>query len=74
MKKVIFGSMMMLTGLLSAAVLLGGAMACDWTSNGQLSAIWNLKQYGLMPAVWLFGIIGVIGAAIAVWGLADRKD
>ena len=49
MKKVILGSMMMVAGLISAAVLLAGSMANDWTINGEFSSFWNLSQYGLMP-------------------------
>ena len=53
MKKVILGSMMFLAGLLSAAVLLAGTMANDWSVNGELSSFRNMVQYGLMPGLRL---------------------
>jgi len=39
MKKVILGSIMMLSGLLSVAIILAGSMANEWTVNGQYSAM-----------------------------------
>lgn len=73
MEKVMLGAMMFLAGLLSAAVLLAGTMANDWTSNGTLSSLWNLSQYGLMPAFFLFAGIAVAGMAVAIWGTFDKK-
>lgn len=72
MKKVIMGSIMMLSGLLSVAIIMAGSMANEWTVNGQFSAIWNIEQYGLMPFVIAFTIIAVIGFLIAIWGLVER--
>lgn len=74
MKKVILGSMMFLTGVLSLAVLLAGSMAHDWTLNGCLSASWNISQFGLTPALYGFLAIAAIGLFIALWGLADKHD
>lgn len=74
MKKVMLGAMMFLAGTLSLAVLLSGTMANDWTINGQHSSFWNLSQYGLMPAFYGFAAVAVIGLAIALWGLFDKKD
>ena len=54
MKKVILGSMMFLSGTLAAAIILAGAMANELNVNGRLSAIWNITQYGLMPAIIFF--------------------
>lgn len=53
MKKVILGSIMFLSGTLAAAIILG-AMANELNVNGRLSAIWNITQYGLMPAIIVF--------------------
>lgn len=72
MKKVIMGSIMMLSGLLSVAIIMAGSMANEWTVDGQFSAIWNIEQYGLMPFVITFTIIAVIGFLIAIWGLVER--
>ncbi len=74
MKKVILGAIMFLAGTLSLAVLLGGTMANDWTINGQLSSFWTLSQYGLIPALYGFVAVAVIGFGIGVWGLFDKKD
>lgn len=47
MKKLLFGMMLFCSGSLSAAMLLAGSMANDWTLNGQSSALWNISRYGL---------------------------
>lgn len=73
MKKIILGSMMLLTGLLSVAVLLAGTMANEWTVNGQLSSFWIMSQYGLMPAFYVFVGVAIVGLVIAVWGLFEQK-
>ena len=74
MKKVVMGSAMLLAGLLSAAILLGGTMANDWTNNGMRSSLWNLSQYGLMPALCIFIGIAILGLVIAVWGIFEKND
>jgi len=74
MKKVILGSAMTLAGLLSTAVLLSGTMANDWTINGQLSSFRNMSQYGLMPVFYTFIGIVIIGFAIAIWGIFEKKN
>lgn len=74
MKKVILGSIMFLAGVISIAVVLAGSMANEWTVNGQLSSLWNISQYGLMPAVYIFVSIAVIGLVLAIWGLFNKKD
>lgn len=74
MKKVVLGAILFLAGLLSAAVLLSGTMANDWTVNGNLSAFWNLSQYGLMPPLYIFAGVAVVGLCVAVWGVLDKKD
>ena len=74
MKKIILGSMMFLTGIISLSIVLAGSMANEWNVNGQFSSFWNISQYGLMPAVYCFIVIAVIGLIIAVWGLFDKKD
>ncbi|MDO5602015.1 MAG: hypothetical protein Q4G07_04525 [Oscillospiraceae bacterium] len=74
MKKVILGSMLFLAGTLCTAVLLAGTMANDWTINGQLSSFWNMSQYGILPAFYIFIGIAVIGIAVAIWGIFDKKE
>lgn len=73
MKKIVLGSMMFLAGVLSAAIILAGSMANDWTINGQHSAFWNISRYGLMPAIYIFLGITVVGLILACWGLLDKK-
>jgi hypothetical protein len=72
MKKVVFGAFMFLAGFLFIALLMAGSMSNDWT-NGHLSSLWNLSQYGLMPALYMFAALAVIGLIIAVTGLLDNK-
>ena len=74
MKKVLLGSIMFLAGSISTALLLSGSMANEWTENGQLSAFWNLSQYELMPALYIFIGIAIIGMVLAVIGLFGNKD
>lgn len=74
MKKVILGSIMFLAGVISIAMVLAGSMANEWTINGRFSALWNIQQYGLMPGVYIFGGIAVIGLVLASWGLLDKKN
>lgn len=74
MKKVILGSVMFLAGTLSVANVLAGSMANDWTINGQHSAMWNIQQYGLMSSVYVFVGFALIGLALAIWGLIEKKD
>ena len=72
MKKVIAGSMLAGSSLLADAVLLAGTMANDWTIDGAHSALWNLQRYGLMPTLYAFAGIGIIGILLTVWGLIER--
>lgn len=74
MKKVILGSTMFLTGVISVALILAGSMANEWTINGQFSSLWNISQYGLMPAIYIFIGIAIVGLALAVWGIFDKKS
>ncbi len=74
MKKVILGSSMFLAGVISTAVVLAGSMANEWTVNGEFSSFWNISQYGLMPAVYIFVGIAVIGLVLAGWGVFDKKE
>lgn len=73
MKRIVLGSMMFLAGVLSTAIILAGSMANDWTINGQHSAFWNISRYGLMPAIYIFLGIAVVGLILACWGLLDKK-
>lgn len=74
MKKVVLGSIMFLAGVISIALVLAGSMANEWTINGEYSSFWNISQYGLMPAIYIFIGIAIIGLVLAVWGLFDKKD
>ena len=74
MKKVILGSAMILAGIISIAQVLAGSMANEWTVNGEFSSLWNISQYGLIPAIYIFAGIAIIGFVLAAWGLIDKKD
>lgn len=74
MKKVVLGSIMFLAGVISIALVLAGSMANEWTINGEYSSFWNISQYGLMSAIYIFIGIAIIGLVLAVWGLFDKKD
>ena len=74
MKKVCFGSMMFLSGVLSVAVILAGSMANEWTVNGNFSAFWNISQYDLMPTLYVFAGISIIGIVLSIWGMFEKKD
>lgn len=74
MRKVVLGAALVLAGSLSDAILLAGAMGNEWTVNGEVSAVWNLSQYGLLPAVYGFAALAVLGLGLAIWGLAERKS
>lgn len=65
MKKVILGSAMILAGIISIAQVLAGSMANEWTVNGEFSSLWNISQYGLMPAIYIFAGIAIIGFVLA---------
>ncbi|MDD3218192.1 MAG: hypothetical protein PHC41_04960 [Lachnospiraceae bacterium] len=73
MKKVFCGSIMFLTGMISIAILLAGSMANDWTVDGRLSSFWTLSNYGLLPALYIFIAVSLIGIGIAVWGIFDEN-
>ena len=74
MKKVIWGSLMVFAGMLSAAVLLAGSMANEWTINGQFSSFWNMSQYGVIPIFYVFIGVAIIGMAAALWGIFEKKE
>lgn len=74
MKKVVLGSIMFLAGVISIALVLAGSMANEWTINGEYSSFWNISQYGLMSAIYIFIGIAIIGLVLATWGLFDKKD
>lgn len=73
MKKVIFGSAMLLAGLVSAALLLAGALTLEWNNNGVFSALWNISQYGLTPALCVFIAVAAVGIITALWGVFEKK-
>ena len=80
MKKLIFGVMLLLTGCLSAAVLLSGAMTQYRTTvssqTGEAmaySAAHTLGEYGLLPALIVFGMMALIGLIFAVKGLTEKE-
>lgn len=75
MKKVIVGSVMFMTGIISAFVLLGGAMAYEF-EHINLSpfamTMQILAQYGLTPFLYAAVVIAVVGIIIALLGLIEK--
>ena len=72
MKKIIFGGLMMLAGVLGTAILLAGTMANAYSVNDELSFSLNLSFYGLIPAFVSFIIIGIAGLLLGIWGLIEK--
>lgn len=75
MKKVIVGSAMFMTGVLSAVILLGGAMAYQF-EHINLSpfsmTMQILAEYGLTPFLYIAVAIAVAGMFIAILGLKEK--
>ncbi len=74
MKKVLLGSIMFLSGIISSSILLGLSMVQDWTIDGSHSFLWNLSQYGLVPLLSIFIIIAVVGLILALWGVFEKTN
>ena len=75
MKKVIVGSVMFMTGIISAFVLLGGAMAYEF-EHINLSpfamTMQILAQYGLTPFLYAAVVIAVVGIIIVLLGFKEK--
>lgn len=72
MKKVIFGSFLSMSGILSIAILVAGAMTQDWMIDGGYSYLWNLSRYGAIPILVAFVIVLIIGLSFAVKGIIEE--
>lgn len=74
-KKVIVGSVMFMTGIISAIVLLGGAMAYQF-EHINLSpfamTMQILAAYGLTPFLYVAVVIAVIGVIVTILGLKEK--
>lgn len=53
---------------------MAGSMSQDLMIDGQYSFWWNLSQYGLTSAFYVFVAIAAVGLVIAVIGLAEKKQ
>lgn len=73
MKKVICGSFMFMSGMISSALLFGFSMVQDWIIDGVHSSIWNISQYGLLPVLVLFIVISVSGLGLSLWGMIEKN-
>lgn len=75
MRKVIMGSIMFLTGVLSAAVLVAGAIVPNVSVTGEAptTLAWRLNHFGLVPVLWVLGGVMLIGLLLALWGATERK-
>lgn len=72
MKKVVFGSAVLLAGILSIVLIITAPVGYNWTINGELSAWWIVSQYGLAPVVYALIAVSVIGLAIALIGIFEK--
>ena len=80
MKKVIIGSFMFLTGVLSCTVLSAMSIFKELPVNivageGEIhiTFIDILAEYSLTPMFYIFIAIAVIGVVIFVWGLFEKN-
>lgn len=73
MKKVICGSFMFMSGMISSALLFGFSMVQDWIIDGVHSSIWNISQYGLLPVLVLFIVISASGLGLSLWGMIEKN-
>lgn len=73
MKKIVFGSIMMLSGIIASALLMAGTMSPDLATNGQFTFIRNLALYGLDYTLYVFIAIAVIGLLIASSELQKKE-
>lgn len=75
MKKALVGSAMLMTGILSAVILLAGAMAFQF-EHINLSpfamTMQILTTYGLTPVLYAAVGIAAVGAVLAVLGLKEK--
>ena len=73
MKKVIFGSSLIICSVISITIIIIGAMSSKWNHNGQFSIIWTIEQFNLMQYIYaLIGII-IIGLFLAICGFIDKS-
>jgi TRAP-type C4-dicarboxylate transport system permease small subunit len=75
MKKVVLGSVMVLAGVISTAIILYGTMiATRFINNGVYTISWQLSQYQLTAPLVIFVVIAVIGIALSIWGLFEKEN
>lgn len=74
-KKVIIGSVMFMTGIISAVVLLGGAMAYQFEQinlSPFAMTMQILVKYGLTPFLYVAVVIAVVGVVVTILGLKEK--
>ena len=77
MKKVVIGSAMFMTGIISSVVLLAGAMAYDFgfiNISPFAVTMQVLAKCGLTQFLYIAIVIAVVGAAVTIWGLFGKKE
>ena len=72
MKKIVFGSIMMLTGVIASALLMAGSMSPDWATNGPFTFVRNLSEYGLDYVLYVFYGMAIVGILIAISELMKK--
>ena len=66
MKKIVFGSIMILAGVLASALLMAGSMSLDWGDGNGLKFLRVLSAYGLVNVFYIFVVMAIIGLLIAI--------
>ena len=75
MKKVIIGAALFMTGVLSAVIILGGAMAYQFEQinlSPFAMTMQILAQYGLTPLLYAAAVIAVAGMGLTILGLKEK--
>ena len=75
MKKVIIGSVMFMTGIISAVVLLGGSMAYQFEQinlSPFAKTMQILAEYGLTPFLYVAVVSAVVGVVVTILGLKEK--
>lgn len=73
MKRIIFGSAMMLAGIIGTALLMAGSMMIQLPINNDRTFIWGLSKYGLDYAFYTFIIVAIIGLIIGISEIFSKQ-
>ena len=85
MKKILFGGMMILAGIISASIILAGSVVVaeiarlNWRITQPeimylLEPLWFIRRYQLQIPLSISGILVAIGIAFSILGLIEKQD